>query len=60
MTIGLVVPMGGEQVFSVTENIDETLSGLLLHRFIAPITEFYSCNLAAEAILALLPKGVKQ
>lgn len=40
---------------SVTENIDETPSGLLLHGIMSSIAEFYSRNLAAEVI-----KGTQQ
>jgi site-specific DNA recombinase len=36
------------QVVSVTENIDETPSGLLLHGIMSSIAEFYSRNLATE------------
>jgi len=40
---------------SVTENIDETPSGLLLHGIMSSIAEFYSRNLATEVV-----KGMNQ
>jgi DNA invertase Pin-like site-specific DNA recombinase len=46
---------GGAQLVSVTENIDQTPSGLLLHGIISSIAEFYSRNLANEVI-----KGTQQ
>ena len=48
--IGLAIKKGGAQLVSVTENIDETPSGRLLHGIMATIAEFYSRNLAAEAL----------
>ncbi len=45
----------GAQLVSVSENIDETPSGLLLHGIMSSIAEFYSRNLAAEVI-----KGTQQ
>jgi site-specific DNA recombinase len=40
----------GAQVVSVSENIDETPSGVLLHGIMASIAEFYSRNLATEIL----------
>ena len=40
----------GARLVSVTENIDETPSGLLLHGIMSSIAEFYSRNLANEVI----------
>lgn len=40
---------------SVTENIDETPSGMLMHGILASIAEFYSLNLAQEVL-----KGMTQ
>jgi DNA invertase Pin-like site-specific DNA recombinase len=37
----------GAQLVSVSENIDETPSGLLLHGIMSSIAEFYSRNLAS-------------
>jgi len=45
----------GARLVSVTENIDETPSGLLLHGIMSSIAEFYSRNLANEVI-----KGTQQ
>lgn len=38
----------GAMLVSVSENIDETPSGLLMHGIMSSIAEFYSRNLAAE------------
>ncbi len=40
----------GAQIVSVSENIDETPSGVLLHGIMASIAEFYSRNLATEIL----------
>jgi site-specific DNA recombinase len=45
----------GARLVSVTDNIDETPSGLLLHGIMSSIAEFYSRNLANEVI-----KGIQQ
>ena len=45
----------GARLVSVTENIDQTPSGLLLHGIMSSIAEFYSRNLANEVI-----KGTQQ
>ena len=37
---------------SVTENIDETPSGMLMHGILASMAEFYSLNLAQEVLKA--------
>jgi site-specific DNA recombinase len=50
ITIHLALKAAGVQLVSVTENIDETPSGKLLHGIMASIAEFYSANLAAEVI----------
>ena len=47
--------MAGAQLVSVKENIDNTPAGQLLHAIMAGIAEFYSRNLAAEAL-----KGMTQ
>lgn len=46
--IELVIRRAGARLVSVTENIDDTPSGILLHGVIASVAEFYSANLAAE------------
>jgi site-specific DNA recombinase len=48
--IVMAIRKAGAQVISVTENIDETPSGLLLHGIMSSIAEFYSRNLAAEVM----------
>lgn len=40
----------GAQLVSVSENVDETPSGLLLHGIMSSIAEFYSQNLASEIL----------
>ena len=46
----------GVQLVSATENIDETLSGMLLHGIMSSIAEFYSRNLAAEVTKGMTQK----
>ena len=53
--IGVDIRTAGARLVSVTENIDETPSGKLVHGIMATIAEFYSSNLAAEA-----RKGMEQ
>jgi site-specific DNA recombinase len=48
--IVMAIRKAGAQLVSVTENIDETPSGLLLHGIMSSIAEFYSRNLAAEVM----------
>lgn len=55
--IGLAIKKAGAQLISVTENIDETPSGQLLHGIMASIAEFYSRNLAAEALKGATEKA---
>lgn len=55
--IGLAIKKGGARLVSVTENIDETPSGQLLHGIMAAIAEFYSRNLAAEALKGATEKA---
>ncbi|MEI6477630.1 MAG: recombinase family protein [bacterium] len=57
VVIGLAIQKGGAQLVSVTENIDETPSGRLLHGIMATIAEFYSGNLAAEALKGATEKA---
>jgi DNA invertase Pin-like site-specific DNA recombinase len=40
----------GAKLVSVSENIDETPSGMLLHGIMTSIAEFYSMNVAAEVM----------
>jgi DNA invertase Pin-like site-specific DNA recombinase len=50
VTIGLALRAAGVKLASVTENIDDTPSGKLLHGIMASIAEFYSQNLASEIL----------
>jgi site-specific DNA recombinase len=47
----------GAQLVSVKENIDETPAGQLLHAIMAGIAEFYSKNLATEALKGMTQKA---
>lgn len=47
----------GAHLVSVSENIDETPSGMLLHGIMASIAEFYSMNLAAEVLKGTTEKA---
>jgi site-specific DNA recombinase len=47
--INLAIQRSGAKLVSVTENIDETPSGMLMHGIMSSIAEFYSRNLATEA-----------
>lgn len=47
----------GAQLVSVTENIDETPAGLLLHGIMSSIAEFYSNNLATEVAKGCVQKA---
>lgn len=42
---------------SVTENIDETPSGMLMHGILASMAEFYSLNLAQEVVKGMVQKA---
>ncbi len=55
VTITAAIQASGAQLVSVTENIDETPSGTLMHGIMSSIAEFYSRNLANEVI-----KGTQQ
>ena len=47
----------GATLVSVSENIDESPSGMLLHGIMASIAEFYSMNLAAEVMKGTTEKA---
>jgi len=47
----------GVALVSVTENIDETPSGMLMHGIMASIAEFYSLNLAQEVVKGMVQKA---
>lgn len=46
--INVAIQRAGAKLVSVTENIDETPSGMLMHGIMSSIAEFYSRNLATE------------
>jgi site-specific DNA recombinase len=56
VNISLAIREAGAQLVSVSENIDETPSGMLLHGIMSSIAEFYSLNLAAEVKKGTLKK----
>ncbi len=55
--INLEFKKAGVQLVSVTENIDDTPSGILLHGIMSSIAEFYSRNLANEVIKGSVQKA---
>jgi DNA invertase Pin-like site-specific DNA recombinase len=55
--INLALKQAGARLVSVSENIDETPSGLLLHGIMSSIAEFYSRNLATEVIKGCVQKA---
>jgi site-specific DNA recombinase len=57
ITINVALRAAGAQLVSVSENIDETPSGLLLHGIMSSIAEFYSRNLATEVTKGLVQKA---
>jgi site-specific DNA recombinase len=59
VAIVMHIRQAGAQLVSVSENIDETPSGLLLHGIMSSIAEFYSRNLATEIIKGSTQKAKK-
>ncbi|WP_204693292.1 recombinase family protein [Geodermatophilus bullaregiensis] len=55
--INLAIQQAGARLVSVSENIDETPSGMLLHGIMSSIAEFYSRNLGAEVSKGLVQKA---
>ena len=55
VAIMLAIRTAGATLVSVSEQIDETPSGMLMHGIMASMAEFYSRNLASEA-----KKGIAQ
>lgn len=55
--INLALKQAGATLVSVSENIDQTPSGLLLHGIMSSIAEFYSRNLATEVIKGSVQKA---
>lgn len=58
VTIHLALKEAGVTLVSVTENIDETPSGMLVHGIMSSIAEFYSRNLAAEVSKGMTQKAI--
>ena len=56
VAINVAIQSAGVQLVSVTENIDETPSGILLHGIMSSIAEFYSRNLANEVMKGMMQK----
>jgi site-specific DNA recombinase len=50
IAIQLAIKKAGAQLVSVTENVDDTPSGQLVHNIMADLAEFYSANLATEIL----------
>lgn len=57
VAINLALQQAGAKLVSVTENIDETPSGILMHGIMSSIAEFYSRNLANEVIKGSVSKA---
>lgn len=55
--ITMAIRKSGARLVSVTENIDETPSGMLMHGIMSSIAEFYSRNLAQEVQKGLAQKA---
>lgn len=59
VNIHLAIKQAGAHLVSVSENIDETPSGMLLHGIMSSIAEFYSGNLASEITKGMSQKAKK-
>lgn len=57
VAIAEAIRKAGAQLVSVSENIDATPSGMLMHGIMASIAEFYSLNLAAEVMKGTTEKA---
>lgn len=57
--INVAIKRAGARLVSVTENIDETPSGMLTHGILSTIAEFYGRNLSTEIIKGLEQKVKK-
>ena len=55
--INLALKAAGVELVSVSENIDQSPSGLLVHGIMSSIAEFYSRNLAAEVLKGSVQKA---
>ncbi len=58
VAITLAIKQAGCRLISVSENIDETPSGMLLHGIMSSIAEFYSRNLATEVMKGMSQKAM--
>jgi site-specific DNA recombinase len=59
VTINLAIRQAGAELVSVSENIDQSPSGVLTHGIMSSIAEFYSRNLATEVIKGSVQKAKK-
>ncbi len=57
VNINIAIRAAGAQLVSVSENIDETPSGMLLHGIMSSIAEFYSRNLGTEIVKGMSQKA---
>lgn len=57
VAINLAIQQANARLVSVSENIDETPSGMLLHGIMSSIAEFYSRNLANEVVKGMSQKA---
>lgn len=57
VAINLAIQQANARLVSVSENIDETPSGMLLHGIMSSIAEFYSRNLASEVVKGMSQKA---
>jgi DNA invertase Pin-like site-specific DNA recombinase len=55
--INLALQKAGARLVSVSENVDDTPSGILLHGIMASIAEWYSSNLSQEVKVKSLEKA---
>jgi site-specific DNA recombinase len=56
VTINVAIKKAGARLVSVSENIDETPSGHLMHGIMSSIAEFYSQNLSTEVLKGMTQK----
>jgi site-specific DNA recombinase len=58
VAIHFALTQAGVTLVSVSENIDETPSGMLMHGIMSSIAEFYSRNLANEVTKGMVQKAI--
>lgn len=56
VTINLAIREAGARLISVSENVDETPQGQLVHGIFSSVAEFYSKNLAQEVVKGMEEK----